>query len=141
MYKTQDYIEEISKNEAWRKVFSQEHLKTLLDFLEERQWLPSQVTIDRALAQLKLPRTDGGNAASDRRTAADAAHKRLEAFIAEVSAPPLTRHEMEEFASLSFADLQRRYWDDEGVNSFRIRYDLAAQHHAFRTPPRPVTEG
>jgi hypothetical protein len=140
VYRSKDYLEEISRNETWRKVFSPQHLNQLLDFLEEQQWLPSQVTVDRALAQLKFQRTDGGNEAKDRKAAVAAAQQRLQAVIAEVSAPPLTRTEMDEFAGLSFADLQRRYWSDEGVNNFRFRYDLAAQQHGFRVPSRPSVE-
>jgi hypothetical protein len=138
-YTAKDYTTEITKNATWEKVFSPANLNKLLDFLEEHQWLPSQVTIDRALAQLQFRRTDGGSAASDQRAAIGAAQKNLEAVIAEAALPTLTRTELEEFASLSAADLQSKYWgpDNDGITVFAVRYNKAAQQHGFRVPPRP----
>jgi hypothetical protein len=136
-YKAKDYINEISKNENWRKCFSTPNLNKLLDFLEEQQWLPSQVTINRALAELKFRRTDGGSAESDRQAAIAVAQRNLDAVIAETDKPPLTRTELAEFASLGFAELQHRYWGNDGVNTFAVRYSKASREHGFRIPARP----
>src|SRR5580704_12265313 len=137
-YTAKDYTMEIVRNENWRKCFSPANLNKLLDFLEERQWLPSQVSVDRALAELKFRRTDGGSTEKDQRAAISAAQKNLDAVIKEAATPPLTRDELAEFASLSAADLQSKYWgpDNDGITIFGIRYKLA-QQHGFRIPPRP----
>jgi hypothetical protein len=136
MYRTKDYLPEITQNETWPKAFSSANLNTLLDFLIAKQWLPSQVTIDRALAQLQFARTDGGSARKD---AADIRHKaqvQFDAACANAEAIPLTPEELAEFAGLSFTDLQRKYWSDDG-DYFRVRYGKASKIFGYQIPPRP----
>jgi hypothetical protein len=144
IYTRKDYGAEIHKNATWKKVVSSGNFEALMDFLLEHQWLPSQVTVDRALAQLKFRRTDGGSTETDKRAAVTAAQKNLDAVIKEASLPPLTRDELAEFASLSAADLQAKFYgpDNDALTVFAIRYKLAAAQHGFRLPPRPqVVEG
>jgi hypothetical protein len=142
MYKANDYTEEIIKNATWRKCFSPQNNARLLDFLIDRQWIPSQVSIDRALTELKFLRTDGGSASTDAQAAVNAAQHNLDQVIAETAASPLTRAELEHFQSLSFPDLQRQYWgeDLDSINSFAVRYNRAAKEQGFRIPARPRVE-
>jgi hypothetical protein len=137
MYKTKDYLPEITKNETWPKCFSQGNLNTLLDFLIEKQCLPSQVTINRALTQLQFSRTDGGTARKDAVDVHRKAQVQFDAACANAEALPLTPEELAEFASLSFADLQRKYWDAD-ADFFRVRYNKAAKMFGYRIPPRPA---
>lgn len=140
MYTAQNYTEEIIKNVTWRKCFSPANLEKLLDFLIDKQWIPSQVTINRALTQLQFARTDGGSARKDMQAEINAAQRNLDGVIAETAAPPLTRSEVEYFSSLSFAELQRKYWgnDNSDVNTFAVRYRKAAAEHGFRILARPT---
>jgi hypothetical protein len=138
-YKPNEYMEQILKNQAWKKVFSPTHLNTLLDFLVNNQLIPSQVSINRALSELNFRRTDGGSAASDYKAEVKAAQQTLDQVIAETTAAPLTRAELAHFASLSFPELQRKYWgdDNDAINSFAIRYNKAAREQGYRIPDRP----
>jgi hypothetical protein len=142
MYRSKDYLPEITKNETWPKCFSPANLNTLLDFLIEKQWLPSQVTIDRALAQLQFARTDGGSARKDAVDVRRKAQVQFDAACANAEALPLTPTECAEFSALSFADLQAKYWSDD-ADFFRVRYNKAAKMFGYRIPPRPqaVEEG
>lgn len=139
MYRTKDYLPEITKNETWPKYFSQDGLNVMLDFLIDKQWLPSQVTINRALAELNFTRTDGGSARKDAADFRRKAESQFDAACASADALPLTPEELAEFASLSFADLQRKYWDKDG-DFFRVRYNKAAKTFGYKLPPRPQAE-
>jgi hypothetical protein len=139
MYRTKDYLSEITKNETWPKCFSQGNLNTLLDFLIEKQWLPSQVTINRALTELQFTRTDGGSARKDATEVRRKAQVQFDAACASADALPLTPEELAEFASLSFADLQRKYWSEDADFS-RVRYGKAAKTFGYKIPPRPQVE-
>jgi hypothetical protein len=141
-YKANDYTPAILANETWKKVFSPTNINRLLDFLIERQWIPSQVSINRALTELKFRRTDGGSAEKDARALISSTRQNLSNVIAEIAAPPLTRAELDHFASLSSTSLQRAYWGPgrDGITDFAIRYNRAAKEHGFRIPPRPQVE-
>jgi hypothetical protein len=140
MYRTKDYLPEITKNETWPKYFSQDGLNVLLDFLIDKQWLPSQVTINRALTELQFTRTDGGSVRKDAVDVRRKAQAQFDAACASADALPLTPEELTEFASLSFADLQRKYWAEDG-DFFRVRYNKAAKTFGYKIPPRPQVEG
>src|SRR6202041_949055 len=43
------------------------------------------------------------------------------------------------FAALSFADLQKKYWAEDG-DFFRVRYGKASTTFGYRIPPRPQVE-
>jgi hypothetical protein len=136
MYRTKDYLPEISQNETWKKCFSPVNLNTLLDFVIEKQWLPSQVTIDRALTQLQFARTDGGSVRKDAVDVRRKAQAQFDAACASADALPLTPEELAEFASLSFADLQQKYWAED-ADFFRVRYGKAAKMFGYKIPVRP----
>jgi hypothetical protein len=136
MYRTKDYLPEITQNETWKKCFSPANLNTLLDLLIDKQWLPSQITINRALTQLQFARTDGGSVRKDAADVRRKAQAQFDAACSSADALPLTPEELTEFASLSFADLQRKYWDKDG-DFFRVRYNKAAKTFGYKIPPRP----
>ena len=139
MFRIKDYISEINQNETWKKYFSAEGHKVLLDFLVERQWLPSQFTINRAIAELNFTRTDGGSARKDAADFRRKAQSQFDEACANAEALPLTPEELAEYASLSFADLQKKYWA-EGGDFFRVRYGKAAKTLGYKIPPRPQVE-
>ena len=142
MYSSKDYLTEITKNETWPKCFSPANLNTLLDFLIDKQWLPSQVTINRALTQLQFARTDGGNARKDAADVRSKAQAQFDVACADAEALPLTPTECAEFSALSFADLQAKYWSND-ADFFRVRYNKAAKTFGYKIPPKPqaVEEG
>jgi hypothetical protein len=139
MYTANDYTEQIILNKTWRKCFSARNNERLLDFLIGQQWIPSQVSIDRALTQLQFRRTDGGSERTDAQAAINAAQRNLDAVIMEAAASPLTRQELDHFASLSPTSLQKSFWGEEndGINTFAVRYRKAAAEHGFQIPARP----
>jgi hypothetical protein len=134
----QQYFRQNPKN--FERYFSPSLLKTLVDAMLSS--LPTTVAagiaFDRLVQSGQLVRTDGKTEADDRLEAIAAAEANLHAVAAEVDAPPLTVAELHEFESLGREELARRYWADDGVNVFRIRYDRAAREHMFRIPPRPI---
>jgi hypothetical protein len=136
MFTTKDYAHEISLNATWRKYDSPANLQRILSFLAEAQWLPSQVTVERALGHLRLPRTDGGSALKDANAAKRAAQTNFDAACAAADALPLNPQELREFSALSFADLQRRYWSED-ADFFRVRFNKAAREFGYRIPEKP----
>jgi hypothetical protein len=70
------------------------------------------------------------------------ARKSLEEALANAEREPLTKAEMDEFAGLSFAELQRKYWGDDlqATDYFSLRYRMAASQHGFRIPARPPVQ-
>src|SRR5258708_29845361 len=109
MYRSKDYLPEITKNETWPKCFSTANLNTLLDFLIDKQWLPSQITINRALTQLQFARTDGGSARKDAAGVRRKAQAQFDAACAHTEAIPLTLHELAEHAPPSFLGLPLKH--------------------------------
>jgi len=139
MFTEQDYKIEINANVTWRKFQSPENLEKLLGRLVSAQAVPSQTTIDRFLARSKFPRTDGGNAASDAEKQRAESRAQWDVAVKEVRDVPLTRNELEEFASLSPAELQRRYFENSADGRyFQIRYNLACDRHGYRRPSPPT---
>jgi hypothetical protein len=94
------------------------------------------LAFDRLVANGTLPRTDGKCEADDRAEAIAAAETHFNQVVAETDAPPLTAAEIQEFSSLGQEELSRRYWKDDGMNTFRVRYDRAVREHMFRVPGR-----
>jgi len=139
MYRSKDYLTEITKNETWPKCFSPANLNTLLDLLIGKQWLPSQITINRALTQLQFTRTDGGSARKDATEVRRKAQAQFDAACANAESLPLTPQELAEYAALSFVDLQRNYWAED-ADFFRVRYNKAAKTFGYKIPPRPQVE-
>ena len=140
MFTARQYQSELNINNTWLKYDSAENLERIVSFLVEQQWLPSQVTVERAIADLKLARTDGRTSKDDQREIRAEAQRSYDAAAAEADRVPLTRQELDEFASLSKVDLARRYWGSDGEASdyFSIRYRKASRECAFVIPPRPM---
>ena len=120
------------------KFYSPSLLKTLVDAMQSG--LPTAVaarlTFDRLVANGTLRRTDGKSDEDDRVEAVATAEVRFNQVVAETDAPSLTAAEIQEFSSLGREELSRRYWKDDGMNTFRVRYDRAVREHMFRVPGR-----
>lgn len=138
MYSRKNYIDVLFKSVEYKKYLSDEANKKMIAFLEEMKWPPSNLTIDRAIARLELPRTDGGSDRKDINERKRAAQAQFSQAIADAEAIELTKVELDEFVSLSQAELQRRYWAEDG-DFFRVRYTKAARLFGFVIPqPPPV---
>lgn len=142
MYTTKDYQHEINTNATWQKYASPANLKRITGFLQEVQWIPSSTTIDRAIAHLNLQRTDGRTAKDDARDIRAAAQRNYDAAAKQAELMPLTKQELDEFASLSQVELQKKYWGEDGkaTDFFSIRYRAAARQHGFVIPPKPTQQ-
>jgi hypothetical protein len=120
------------------KYYSPSLLKTLVGAMQSS--LPTmtaaKIAFDRLVANGTLPRTDGKSEADDRAEAVAAAEANFNKAVAETDARPLSTAEIEEFSSLGREELSRRYWKDDGMNTFRVRYDRAVREHMFRVPGR-----
>jgi hypothetical protein len=129
----------LNKNpERVAKFYSTSLLKTLVDAMQSS--LPTvttaKITFDRLVANGTLQRTDGKSEADDRAEAVAAATANFNAVVAKTDALPLTAAEIQEFSSLGREELSRRYWEHDGMNTFRVRYDRAVREHMFRVPGR-----
>jgi hypothetical protein len=139
-FTVRNYTQEINMSTAWRKYDGQSNLERILSFLVESQWLPSQTTIERAITHLQLARTDGRAAKDDARDARAEAQRNFDAAVKDADRLPLTRTELDEFGRLSQAELQAKYWGEDGQASdfFSIRYRKASREQGFRIPPKPA---
>jgi hypothetical protein len=124
-----------------QKYYTTTLLKQVVDAMQSS--LPTVVSarlaFDRLVANGTLQRTDGKSDADDRAEAVVAAEARFNQVVAQTDAPPLTTVEIQEFSSLGKEELSRRYWKDDGMNTFRVRYDRAVREHMFRVPGRMQT--
>lgn len=137
-----DYRSELYLHGTWPKFDSPENEERILSFLEQSQWIPSQITIDRAITHLGLQRTDGRTIKDDAREIRAAAQRSYNSAAAEADRLPLTRAELDEFSRLSQADLQRLYWGEDGqaTDGFSVRYRKAAREFGFVIPPKPAQQ-
>jgi len=105
----------------------------LLKKLWEAQLLPSETTIQYFIEKLakqgQLVRVDGGNAEND-----------FQRQVAKIQEEPLLKDEIDWFASLSAAELQDRYWQNNAHNRFAARYQLAMKLWGFIAPAKPKAE-
>jgi hypothetical protein len=136
MYTQRDYQAAINASTEWPKFNSPANFKAVLELLLAEQWLPSRVTVLRAIRQLKLHRTDGGSRERDDKKEYEAAAANLEKVLVEAEAPPLSPPELAEFASLRREDLEHRYWDDF-PSIFSVRYAKACKEFGFILPAKP----
>jgi hypothetical protein len=124
---------------SFEKYFAPNLLQTLTDAMLSS--LPTttaaKIVFDRLVANGTLPRTDGRTERDDAAEAVAQAEEHLNKVAAKVAAPPLRTVELELFYSLSVRDLADRYWENNGFNEFRVRYDRAVREYLFRVPPRP----
>src|ERR1700741_3207499 len=92
---------------SFEKYFSPTLLQTVVDGMMSS--LPTvtaaQIMFDKLVADCTIQRTDGRSEQDDRAEALAAAEANLEKAVAKVDAPPLTRAELELFASLSNREL------------------------------------
>lgn len=146
MYKQKDYESALASFKRNSPVeaakYESAHSDSIvLAYLVQTQRLPTQTTVQIAIQELVRK---GLLFASKEnlRTVRALAQKGLDAALANADREPLTKAEMDEFAGLSFADLQRKYWggDLQATDHFSVRYRKAARQHGFRIPARPSTQ-
>ena len=107
---------------------------------EMQSSLPSVVaarlSFERLVANGRLQRTDGKDEVFDRAEAVKAARANIDAVVAEIDSAPLSRSEIEYFASLSQRELSQLYYGDDGtaVNDFAIRYRRAVREYGYAIP-------
>src|SRR5271154_6282407 len=121
MYSRKNYIDAVFASAEYKKYQSEASNKAVVDFLQEQQWIPSNLTIDRAIARLDLPRTDGGSARKDANELHRAARIQFDGALAHADSLELTKAELDEFVSLSPAEVQQRWYAEDG-DFFRVRY-------------------
>jgi hypothetical protein len=136
MYKQSDYEAIMKRPESgWAKYGSTQNFDKTIRHLVNGQYIPSIVSLKRAIKELGLRRVDGGSIQSDALAAQAAAQKNFDNVVAEVQQIPLSQEEFREFGSLSQLELSRKYFAEDG-DYFRIRYDLACRIHGFRPAQR-----
>jgi hypothetical protein len=137
MYTENDYTAILAKSTEWPKYNNAQASNKVVKYLIDRQYIPSQVSLNRAIKELGLRRVDGKTAADDKREARAAAEANLDAVVSEIQRTPLTPEFVNEVASLSQLDLSRRYFADSiDGELFRIRYDRACKEFGFRPAQR-----
>jgi len=134
MYTKNDYTEVMSRPDSdWPKYGNASNFEKVINHQLKHQFIPSKISLLRAVKELGLRRVDGGSAASDQRAAEQQAQQRMNDAVAQAQSIPLTNEEMLEFGSLSAQDLSSRYESDVW---FRTRYDIAIKTWGFRPPMR-----
>jgi hypothetical protein len=136
-YAKSEYEDVMKRSDSgWAKFGgSTQNFARVLQHLLNNQYIPSVVSLKRAIRELGIKRTDGKSATDDARELRAAAQANFDAVCAEAQRIPLTPEELQEFGSLSQLDLSRKYFAEEG-DYFRIRYDLACRIHGFRPAQR-----
>jgi len=139
MYKQSDYEAVMKRPESgWaNKYGSTQNFDKTIRHLVNGQYIPSIVSLNRAIKELGLRRTDGKTAADDAREARAEAQANLDSVVSEIQRTPLTLEFLNEVASLSQLDLSRRYFADSiDGELFRIRYDRACKEFGFKPAAR-----
>jgi hypothetical protein len=140
MYKQSDYEAVMTRPESgWAKHGSAQNFDKTIRHLVNNQYIPSVVSLKRAIRELGIKRTDGKTSADDAREARAKAQANFDAVVLEAQRIPLTPEELNQFGSLSARDLSRRFFD-ENNDYFRIRYTMACQQFGFRPPLRFADE-
>lgn len=137
MYTRKNYVDAIFASDHYKKFQSESAGKALVAFLMEEQWIPSNLTIERAIAHLDLPRTDGGTDRKDANERHRAAQAQFAQAVSNAAALELTTKEIDEFLTLSPAEVQRRWYAEDG-DFFRVRYGKAARIWSFKLPDPPI---
>ena len=121
-----------------KKYMHPQLLATVVEWMKES--LPSvtaaRIAFNRLVEEGVLERTDGQTDEDDMRLEVMKAQVDLEQAIADANKAPLTKAEVEEFASLSQRELSKRYWDADGYNVFAVRYRKACREYFFQEPAR-----
>jgi hypothetical protein len=143
MYSKSDYTAVMSSSDSgWPKYGNPSNFEKVINHQLKHPFIPSKVSILRAIKELGLRRVDGGSAASDQRVAEQQAQQRMNDAVVQAQSIPFTNDEMLEFGSLSAQNLSIRYQSDVW---FRTRYDIAIRTWGFRPPMRfaaaPADEG
>lgn len=134
------YFETDWRGLVYAKRFQATNLAHLVATEMAKHSLPTvtaaHLTFERMVRAGQIVRTDGKDERDDAKEMVDIAQKKLDATIAKVSAVPLSRAEVEYFASLSQLELSKLYWGpaNDGFTDFAARYQKAMAEHGFRGP-------
>jgi hypothetical protein len=140
MYKQSDYEAIMKRPESgWAKYGSTRNVDKTIRHLVNGQYIPSIISLNRAIRELGIKRTDGKTSADDAREARAKAQADFDAVVVEAQRIPLSSEELLEFGSLSRRDLSRRFFD-ENNDYFRIRYSKAMAEYGYREPQRFADE-
>ena len=120
---------------GWAKYSNTQNFEKTIRHLVTNQYIPSVVSLKRAIRELGIKRTDGKTSADDAREARAKAQADFDAVVAEAQRIPLSPEELRTFGALSQLDLSKKYFAEDG-DYFRIRYDLACQIHGFKPAQR-----
>ena len=82
MYDRKRYVTALFASSEYAKYQSDAANQKMIEFLEEAQWPPSELTLARAIARLELPRTDGGSTIKDRNEMKRTAQAQFDAAVA-----------------------------------------------------------
>jgi hypothetical protein len=138
---TQYFTSDAKGKVYFQRFYSTTLLETVADEVR-RTSLPTQtaagICMDRLIANGTLVRTDGKNENDDARESREQAKKNLDAAMVQAAAAPLSRDEINYYASLSQQELSNLYYgaNGEGMNAFRARYDRACAEYGFQVPPK-----
>jgi hypothetical protein len=131
-----------SKDVLWARYYSPTLLAKVVKKIREDRLLPTIVSAGIAFRRLIdqgiIERTDGKNEDIDQAEEHAKAKRGLEATMIHVASFPLTRDEIEYFASLSQLELSKLYWgpSGDGINGFSVRYNKAIAEHGYHEPAR-----
>jgi hypothetical protein len=103
MYTKNDYTEVMSRSDGeWPKYGGNPlNVEKVINYQLKNQFIPSKVSLLRAIRELGIKRTDGGSIQSDALAAQAKAQKNFDNVVAEVQQIPLSQEEFREFGSLS----------------------------------------
>ena len=125
---------------TYENYYSPTLLQTLVGAMQSS--LPTTVAagiaFNRLVADGTIKRTDGRTEHDDNVAAVAAAQADLEHVVAEVDAKPLSKSELEYFASLNRRELSSSTTARTAtpLNEFAIRYNRACREFHYVVPPR-----
>ena len=105
-------------------------IAAIVEVMQGMRMLPSIVSAKIVFDKMNL---------RDRDIEVARAQAGLNQVVRDIDAPPLTRGEIEYFASLSKPSLANLYWgvDGDAINEFAVRYRRASREQGYVIPPRP----
>jgi hypothetical protein len=129
----QNYINAVNAAGAeFVKFHSAKNVADVLNLMQGSGWIPSAVSVMRAVRQLGLVRTDRKDARADAAEAQRKVETERQKLEAQNSARPLSPQELELFASME-TTLAKNYWGD---SYFQSRYSKACREFGYRLPGR-----
>jgi hypothetical protein len=129
VFNDKNYLEIIDASLIWPRYHNAKNLSLVVGLQKQMQWIPSQVSLERAIRQLGLQRTDNKiqrDDVIDAARAAEAAESAAERKAAQFAREPISHDEHALFAGLDQQSLSRHHGTtDADGELFRARYDEA----------------